>query len=111
MRYSTITYEVTGAVAIISLNRPDVRNCISLTMTTELDAAFTAACRDHAVRVMVLRAVGPNFSSGVRTLNPPRLEPFTQQSRAKCTFVHGKTTDYRAGEGAESPWSSVILFF
>ena len=52
-------------MAIISLNRPEVRNCISLAVTTELDEAFTAACRDHAVRVMVLRAVGPNFSSGV----------------------------------------------
>ena len=42
MRYRTITYEVTGQVAIISLNRPEVRNCISLAVTTELDEAFTA---------------------------------------------------------------------
>jgi enoyl-CoA hydratase/carnithine racemase len=62
--FAQIEYTVRSPLAIISLNRPAVRNAVSLSMTTELDEAFKLAVRDHEVRVIVLRANGANFSSG-----------------------------------------------
>lgn len=63
--YQTIAYEVVeGNVARIKLNRPDVRNAQNQRMTYELNDAFTAAAFDDDVKVIVLSAEGPHFSSG-----------------------------------------------
>ena len=63
--YETIKYDLHGGgIAVVSLARPEIRNAIGLTMTNELDAAFSRACQDHDVRVIVLRAEGAHFSSG-----------------------------------------------
>ncbi len=56
--------EVTGAVAILTLNRPQARNTLSEEMLGALSEAFTAIATDHAVRVVVLTAKGPAFSGG-----------------------------------------------
>jgi enoyl-CoA hydratase len=66
--YEQITYRVetgdAGKFAVVSLNRPELRNCVSRIMTNELDRAFQRACDDTEVRVIVLRAEGSHFSSG-----------------------------------------------
>lgn len=83
--YSHITYETTAdRLAVVSLNRPRVRNAVSRGMTYELDAAFARACDDSQVRVIVLRSEGEHFCSGhdlgsevgLRELGaPPAYEP------------------------------------
>jgi enoyl-CoA hydratase len=62
--YETIRYEVEGAVATITLDRPDAANALSTQLIDELDAAFTRADRDDSVRVVVLAAAGRNFCAG-----------------------------------------------
>ncbi|KXS14704.1 ClpP/crotonase [Gonapodya prolifera JEL478] len=63
--FTQIAYSVTpDGIAIVSLNRPKYRNPIGRTCTLELDAAFTAACNDDAVKVIILRGEGDSFSSG-----------------------------------------------
>ena len=59
-----VTYERDGAVAVISLNRPQKRNALSLSMMRELDAALAAAGADEGVRAVILRGNGPAFSAG-----------------------------------------------
>ena len=44
--YTTLRYEKDGAIATITLNRPDKRNAISSTMIEELLAALNAAEAD-----------------------------------------------------------------
>jgi enoyl-CoA hydratase/carnithine racemase len=56
--------EADGGVATVTLNRPDKRNALSLEVMTELIAAFDAIGADPALRVVVLRGVGPAFSAG-----------------------------------------------
>jgi enoyl-CoA hydratase len=53
-----------GAIARITLNRPESRNAQHRGLLVELGAAFTAAEADDAVRVVILRGAGPIFSSG-----------------------------------------------
>ncbi|MFZ4718252.1 MAG: enoyl-CoA hydratase [Ilumatobacteraceae bacterium] len=70
---STIRYEVVppddasaghGSVAVVTLDRPESRNAQDKRMTYELNAAFDDASRRSDVRVIVLQADGPHFSSG-----------------------------------------------
>jgi enoyl-CoA hydratase len=51
-------------IAVITLNRPEVRNAQNRGMLVELDAAFRIAEEDDRVRVIVLRGSGGTFSSG-----------------------------------------------
>jgi enoyl-CoA hydratase len=60
----TVRYEVDGAIATITLDRPDAANAQSSQLIDELDAAFDRAEADDAVRVIVLAAIGKHFSAG-----------------------------------------------
>ena len=51
-------------VAIVTLNRPEKRNALSLAMMRELDAALAAIGQEREVRVVVLRGDGPAFCAG-----------------------------------------------
>lgn len=48
----------------IVLARPEARNAQSPTLLYQLDEAFAAAAADDAVKVIILAADGPDFSSG-----------------------------------------------
>ena len=63
--FSTIRYESSSVhVARIVLNRPSSRNAQSVELLYELNAAFDKACQDDEIKVIVLAAEGPHFSSG-----------------------------------------------
>jgi enoyl-CoA hydratase len=61
---STIRYEVSGAVATITLDRPQAANAQNSRMIEELDRAFDGADADDDVRVVLLAAEGKHFSAG-----------------------------------------------
>ena len=62
--FLTITYELQGRVARLTLNRPEMRNAQSIRMLDEIDAALDIAEQDPEVRVVVLAASGSSFSAG-----------------------------------------------
>ena len=62
--YETIRYAVDGAIATITLDRPETLNTIVPPMPDEVEAAVTEAVRDHAVKVIVLRGAGRAFCAG-----------------------------------------------
>ena len=62
--YETISYEQTGRVATISLNRPVKLYAISPTMMDELKRALSEADGADDVRVVVVRGNGTAFCSG-----------------------------------------------
>ncbi|TPX30582.1 hypothetical protein SmJEL517_g05886 [Synchytrium microbalum] len=70
--FQEIKYEIQGQIAIVSLNRPKIRNPISRKTTEELDNAFKAAAADDAVKVIILRGEGSCFSSGHDLGSPSR---------------------------------------
>ncbi|MFI7361315.1 enoyl-CoA hydratase [Streptomyces sp. NPDC050149] len=59
-----ILYEAEDGVAVITLNRPEAANAQTMALLDELDASWTRASQDEAVRVVVLRANGRHFSAG-----------------------------------------------
>ena len=59
-----VTYEQRGGVAIISMNRPGVRNAQNADMTFQLDNAFIRAVNDDSVGAIILAGAGDHFSAG-----------------------------------------------
>ena len=57
-------YEVRNGIAFLTLNNPRRRNALSLAMMDELLGHLESAENDDGVRVVVIRAEGPVFSSG-----------------------------------------------
>jgi enoyl-CoA hydratase len=64
MTYQTILYDIDGAIATITLNRPERLNTIVPRLLEDLDAAVREANRDPAVKVLVLRGAGRAFCAG-----------------------------------------------
>jgi enoyl-CoA hydratase len=63
-RYETLLYATDGAIATITLNRPERLNTIVDGMPDELEAAVHEAVADDAVKVIVLRGAGRSFCAG-----------------------------------------------
>jgi len=62
--FNVILYDTDGAVATITMNRPEMANAQNTALIDELDAAFDLADADDAVRVVILAGAGKHFSSG-----------------------------------------------
>ncbi len=61
---SAIALRHDGAVLHVTLNRPEVRNAMSLATVSELTDALRSAESGGTVRVVVLRGAGGNFCAG-----------------------------------------------
>jgi isohexenylglutaconyl-CoA hydratase len=64
MAYANITLTHEGAIARLTLNRPDRRNALTHDMMLELEDAFATVRDDLSCRVLVLRGAGGHFSAG-----------------------------------------------
>ena len=60
----TILVENKGNIRIVSLNRPDKLNAISLEMATQLNEEINNAAEDKTVKCLVITGKGRAFSSG-----------------------------------------------
>ncbi len=60
----TVLYAVDGAVATITMNRPDVANAQNSALIDAIDSSFDRAEADDDVRVVILAGAGKHFSSG-----------------------------------------------
>jgi enoyl-CoA hydratase/carnithine racemase len=65
MSHLTLTVDVQGPVAVVSLARPDRANALDATLWRELREAFAAIDATAAIRVAVLRGAGAHFTSGI----------------------------------------------
>jgi isohexenylglutaconyl-CoA hydratase len=62
--YANITLAHDGAIARLTLNRPDRRNALTHDMMLELEDAFAAVRDDLSCRVLVLRGAGGHLCAG-----------------------------------------------
>jgi len=59
-----VLYDLTDGVATITLNRPDLRNRLSIEALRALHAALAQAAQDDEARVVVLTGTGNTFCAG-----------------------------------------------
>ena len=95
-----VTYEQRGAVALITMNRPGVRNAQNADMTFQLDNAFLRAVNDDSVGAIILAGAGDHFSAGHDIGTPLRdihrnferrattYWPHEDKAGAEAIFVH-----------------------
>ena len=57
-------FEENGDLATLTLNRPDVVNCLSLRLSDELVAVFEHVRRSKTIKFLVIKGAGGNFCSG-----------------------------------------------
>ena len=62
--YDTVKYAKDGAVAVITISRPDSMNAFTTELRKDLLAAFMEARGDSDVRAVVLTGEGRSFSAG-----------------------------------------------
>lgn len=62
--HTEITVGREGEIAIVTMNRPEKRNALSLQMMRELDAALAAIGLELDVRAVILRGEGTAFCAG-----------------------------------------------
>ena len=62
---STLKTETRGAVCLITLTRPEVRNALSVALQVDLSQAFADALADKQARAVVLTGEGKAFSAGL----------------------------------------------
>lgn len=64
MTYHTISYQVTGGLAVLTFNRPDVANGFNIPMCEEILAAIEETAKNDQVHFLQIEAAGPIFSVG-----------------------------------------------
>lgn len=64
MTYQQILLDRTGAVARVTLNRPDRLNALTRVLLAELAQVLDELAADHTARVLVLTGAGRAFSAG-----------------------------------------------
>ncbi|MGE0046128.1 MAG: enoyl-CoA hydratase/isomerase family protein [Hyphomonadaceae bacterium] len=85
----TLLIEKRGAVAHVTLNRPEGLNALNRELTDALQAAFDGFYRDYDTRVIVLKANGRAFCAGLD------LKGFDDVPRDARTVQHGFDTQTR----------------
>jgi len=99
MTTQLVTYTVDGRVGVVSLNRPEKLNAISLELKRLLVERFHEADRDPATSVVVLRAEGRSFCAGY-DISP---SPARAARRGNALAWHESLSDDAALE--LTPWS------
>jgi methylglutaconyl-CoA hydratase len=85
MSYTTIETELRQGIALIWLNRPDMRNALNDTLIAELGDALSRAIEDDAVRAIVLAGRGKAFCAGADLGWMKKGREMTQEASAKDT--------------------------
>ena len=62
--FATVRFETRGAVAVVTLDRPESLNAYNVAMRDDLFAVLGAIDADPGLRVMILRGAGRAFSTG-----------------------------------------------
>ena len=64
MAYQFLLYEKREKVALLTLNRPDKRNALSIALRNEIDQCLAEMEEDDSVSVVVIAGASPSFCAG-----------------------------------------------
>ena len=110
---SPVLFSVEGAIALITLNRPESRNPLDADTQDALIAAVARLETEPRVRVAILTGAGSAFSSGgnVRRMGEAATAGPTERTpaQARAYYRHGIQRIPRAMEAVEVPVSSMSL--
>ncbi|MGI9166369.1 MAG: enoyl-CoA hydratase-related protein, partial [Pyrinomonadaceae bacterium] len=105
----TLTYEVTGRVGRITLNRPERGNGITLEMPAELAACVERANLDPAVHVIALAGNGNGFCGGYDLVVTAEQRPGLEQGLT--SWPSGSPMDLKiqlANHDPDETWDPIL---
>ena len=101
-----VTYEVDGAVGVVTIDRPDKANAVNQQTLDEMHEAFMTAAADRDVRVIVLKANGKHFSAGHDMSGSD--EALEQAEKGSSGPARGSTLDWNErGLQAIYEWEAI----
>lgn len=91
--FETILYEKTGAIATLTLNRPERMNGMTNRMVIEAGEALARAAEDRELRVLVLTGAGKAFCPGadlnvVAAGGTPAIDPLRAEDFRAPVLLH-----------------------
>jgi enoyl-CoA hydratase len=102
----TVRYDVQDpgehGIAVLTLDRPESRNAQNKRMTYELNACFDDAARRTDVKVIILQADGPHFSSGHDLRD--------RESQREFDLVSTSGGFSREGQEGQMAWEQEVYF-
>lgn len=83
---ATVLVEQAGGIATVTLNRPQARNALNLTMRAELERALRQPEGDAGVRVLLVRGAGEHCCAGgdVKLMQASRMTAAEGRSRVEA---------------------------
>lgn len=102
MSYKEIMFECAGAVAKVTLNRPERLNAWTNVMEEEVHEAMQRAAKDDAVRVVILSGAGRGFCAGadMEVLNAIGSNPGAERVNAwQRPYDMNRRPDYQGRYG------------
>lgn len=89
--FEHLKFETCDHVAIVTINRPEVRNALNARAYADLEAAFRYIQSAAEIRAVLLTAVDPAFCSG-EDVKQMMTGPSREQSQARLMSVRPKLT-------------------
>jgi enoyl-CoA hydratase/carnithine racemase len=86
-----VKYEIADHIALVTLNRPEVRNALNQRAYAEVEAAFRHIQRDSDMRCVVLTGTDPAFCSG-EDVKQMMTGTAREQSQSRLTAVRPHIT-------------------
>ncbi len=86
-----LTYDLRDHVAVVTLNRPEVRNALNARAYADLETVFRHIQSDNEVRAVVITGADPAFCSG-EDVKQMMTGPQREQSQARLTSVRPRLT-------------------
>jgi 2-(1,2-epoxy-1,2-dihydrophenyl)acetyl-CoA isomerase len=94
MATATVEVDTRGAVALVTLNRPDSGNALNLQMAMDLLAAAMTCGANTAVRAVVLSGAGQNFCFGGDLRATTRDAAAAGYIRELTTYLHAAISHF-----------------
>jgi methylglutaconyl-CoA hydratase len=77
----------TPQITLLTLNRPERRNALTIELLTELSAAIENTNADPKQRILILRGAGKAFCTGLDLQEAAKVEPHLTAETAARTFL------------------------
>ncbi|MGH7844451.1 MAG: enoyl-CoA hydratase-related protein [Candidatus Binatia bacterium] len=86
MSYETLAVEKDGAIAVVTMNRPQQLNALSFALVKEMAIALEALDQDPAIRAIILTGGEKVFAAGADIKEMAEATPFEERLRGRLAY-------------------------
>jgi enoyl-CoA hydratase/carnithine racemase len=96
MDYENVVVEIDGAIAVVTLNRPQQLNSLSYDLVKDLSSAMQTLDQDEAIRVIIVTGGEKVFAAGADIKEMAELGPFDERVQGRLAY-RDKINQIRSG--------------